>query len=159
MFSRKILLLLVGIGGCAFAPLRSLEDQQQPCYFQGGELPKVVYIDTRDRIADLVAPAPRPNHLAPYPPSSEGEYRIRFRDADYLAAGMPVRVTLLPTSYRLIEIGRAGEIPIYVSTEYEGRNYFPRVWAPITETCVFLPFNHESEVTQLHLSAKKVVQA
>ncbi len=132
---------------CAPAVPRPLQEVGYQCSTASGELSDTLYAE--QRVTEVSPPAPRPRHLAPYPPAGDGEYRIWFGGETYIAAGMPLRVTVSPVGdYKMVRIGSAGSIPVFAREEQrpDGERYRPRVWAPITDTCIFLPFNHESEI-------------
>jgi hypothetical protein len=138
-------LLLALLCGCA--GLVQGQSSTETCYSLTGELSDTLYV--RERLSDASPPVPRLAHLGPYPPSADGEYRVRFRDENYLAWGMPARVTTASTSeYALIRAGSADRIPIFVRANgfSSGEPVPPMIWAPITEDCVFLPYRRDSEI-------------
>jgi hypothetical protein len=62
---------------------------------------------------------------------------------------LPVRVDATPSQRaKLVAFSTAGPIPIYVLQEdaSKGAGDQSRIWAPITDTCVFLLFSLPSEI-------------
>lgn len=147
LFSASLLLSLAALAGCTAALAQMPQTASRSCFADAGLLADTLFVERQ--VADASPPVPRPPHLAPYPPAAEGEYRLRFRGQVYIAWGMPVRVTSeAATEYRLVRLGASEQVPVYVLAAHsgEGGGIDPRIWAPITDTCVFLPFKHESEV-------------
>lgn len=135
------------IGGCAIAPAQAPGESHGRCLVGVGALADTLYAE--QQLTDAAPPTPRPSHLAPYPPSADGEDRLWFRDQVYIASGMPVRFSGAGSSdYRIVRIGTAASVPLFALDRDAGRapGVYSRVWAPITEDCVFLPFNHASEI-------------
>ena len=138
----------LGIGvfvfaACAVSPAQEVRRHDNPCHTPAGELPDTLYLG--ERLADVVPPTPRPPHLAPYPPAAEGEFRLRFDGAWYYPSGAAARVSVRETSFRIVRTGFSDQIPVYRRDDPTSppRRTF---WAPITDTCVFLPFTLESEM-------------
>jgi hypothetical protein len=131
---------------CAVPQSPVPQPHSSTCFGLSGELSDTLY--AQQQLSDASPPVPRPAHLAPYPPSGDGEYRIWFRGETYLASGMPIYVTsTADNESKLVRIGSADQVPVFArdgSSSQVGR--VSRLWAPITDTCVFLPFNHESEI-------------
>jgi hypothetical protein len=114
------------------------------CHTATGVLNDTLYL--MRQISNPEPPVPRLPHLAPYPPAAEGEYRIQFRGAMYIAAGMAAQVAASPSNeYRMVRIGSADLVPVYIRDEGNADSFPTRVWAPITDACIFLPFRRESE--------------
>lgn len=131
------------IAGCA--TLQPSDQQSHSCHHEPGLLRDTVYIAAQ--LDNVDPPTPRPPHLAPYPPAVAGEFKIQVGDASYFAWGMPVRVVREGSDQdRLVRFGNAGAIPLYILAPDFIEGHRHTLWAPVTETCVLLPFRHESEM-------------
>ena len=131
------------VARCGTVPLGA---QQRPsCYDEGGLLKDTLYLGAR--LTTVSPPAPRLQQLAPYPPAAAGESTITFGGETYYANGLPVRVLPEnPEPTKLVRIGAAGAIPLYLLEVDMIKGHRHTLWAPITEDCIFLPFTHESEM-------------
>lgn len=130
---------------CALARTPIVEEDRGQCYTESGSFADTLYVGMD--VHEVQVPEPQLRHLAPYPPAAEGENRIRYRGAVYYSWGMAVRVSAEPVSeYLLVRIGEAEQIPLFIRPDDVRLGLPVRVWAPITETCVFLPYKHESEM-------------
>ncbi len=131
---------------CAVTSTPVPEGHRPECLTSSGVLADTLYVS--EVLADATPPVPRLPHLAPYPPAASGEHRIHFRGSAYIASGMPVHVTSSAASdYKIARLGSADSVPVFTRDEtLQSDSTFRRIWAPITDTCIFLPFNHESEI-------------
>jgi hypothetical protein len=139
----RMVIATAAFASCGGAPGRISPAHGSACHTRAGRLADTLYV--KEELSDATPPRPRRPHLAPYPPSADGEFTIRFRGATYYAWGMPVRVAAQPgDDHKLIRIGQADSIPLF--TLHVDAAHHLLIWAPITETCVLLPFKHESEM-------------
>lgn len=145
---KPILRLLLGLQivlACSTVPPQLSGGEFRDCHSRSGGFPDT--LSFVEEVSDAHPPVPRPPHLAPYPPASEGEHTISYNNSLYYASGPLLRLSSEAGSqYKFIKIGRAELVPLYVPEEDVAHSSYGTVIAPITDDCVFLPFRHRSEM-------------
>jgi hypothetical protein len=141
-----MLVTMQALASCAVTSAQVPEENVSECRTSSGALANTLYVS--EQLADAAPPVPQLPHLAPYPPAAGGEHRIHFRGSTYIASGMPVRATnSVASDYKIVKLGSAGSVPVFARGDTtRSEHTVPRIWAPITDSCIFLPFNHESEI-------------
>jgi hypothetical protein len=139
----RITALLAAVLGSA-AAASAQESAAPDCRRADGSLADTLYVGGEVQSPD--PPRPRAAHLGPYPPATEEDFRLHFRDAPYLPYGMPRRMSVTNAGDPIVRVGNADSVPVFASAREPGEPEHVRVWAPITDECVFLPYVRRSEL-------------
>lgn len=138
--------VMVGVWGtlsCSPATTYQAPSAQDPCYVSTGSLGDTLYIASVVR--GVTVAEPRPPHLAPYPPASD-EFELHFSGRTYRAWGAPVLVHMHSATGndQIVRTGTSGAVPVYAPVDPGGAKNQIWIYAPITESCVFLSYRSDT---------------
>lgn len=139
------LVALFLLGACTGnAPVRGVgATPTHQCKDLSGRLRDTLFLNSR--AGSFTVPSMRLPHLAVFP-SAAAESTIRFQNGLYFPFGQAIEVRSSPSTDLLIRVGLADQVPIFVLREDMHLRPFARIWAPVTDDCIFLPFKHQSEM-------------